>query len=245
MAAYQHAVVAAVAAVAAAVALAGCGKRATQGDEAGDAALLSSPRPVDAAGGAARIEIDAAPIKKEDVLEGTAAEQALAAGASEGTTATPSVDAATGSGLTIRPDGIGPWALRAPRDRIAQRLGARARIEKTASGGGEPTREVAKVSDAKGPYLAIRLLGGRVVSIDVLAARPGLATEAGLGLGTTFDAAVDLYGPPRPVADARGAKLGWTFEDLPGVVVRGGGAAASGAIRAISVIGPEATAAPD
>jgi hypothetical protein len=179
-----------------------------------------------------------------DVLSGQQAEQAIA-----GDVATPAPPPASELAWEITPTGIGRVRLGASRAELLQTFAdtprPRQRWVKLSQPGARagpmapPGLETAEILDARGIRMfRFRLLGGRVALAATGYADPQIATEAGLAIGTTLDAAILAHGDPRPVSlSVAGERVtGVILEDLPGVVVQ---AAPNGSIYGLVVVGPE------
>jgi hypothetical protein len=244
--------------VVAVAALGGCGRNAAPA-AAVDGALAAVPidtMPPDAA----RVEPDAEPIDPKDVLSGSAAEQAIAAGKTVDTPGekppepTP-IAPPVGPTLLITTDGVGPFRLGAPRADVVRHLAGRAILQRMATPVGEPTVEVATLPGVTGlPLLRLRIYAGRLQEIHVVARDRRAVTDGDIGVGTTFGDAMNVYGDARAVREPRsGRRLGFVLADLPGVVLVPADAAslvavtpaATARIARLLVLGPEATADED
>lgn len=225
----------------------------------GDAGAKAHPHAVAPAPAAPPVaapadEVDAEPITPAQVLSGAAAEEAIAAAPPP---ATPPADVAgdDGDGRGVTSDGVAPFRLGMSRAEVIRELTGRGVLKRRKVPAGQPTLEIAVLAGAQGaPALQLRVYAGRLVEIAVLAREPGLTTDGGVGVGSTFEAAIDAHGDPRRVEDERtGEGRGFVLSELPGVLfvpVDAGELAAdapapAARIGRIVVLGPEALAPND
>jgi hypothetical protein len=217
--------------------------------DAGAAALVAPEASRD---GGPIHELDAAPIAPADVLEGRAAQVAMAearrpdAGAAQ-----------TG----LRASGAGPFELGMTAAEVLPHLaGQPLRPQRVTAD--QPERSLGRAFENGLPWIEVELVAGRVVAIRVLARSARALSEEGVGVGSSMGEAVVAHGAPRPVVRA-GKLLGWVLADLPGVLVEtsppgapppgegaredapDGGVADGARIRVLSVLGPEALADED
>ncbi|HKA87343.1 MAG TPA: hypothetical protein VKE22_06730 [Haliangiales bacterium] len=171
-------------------------------------ATTAAIRPADAAPAESAPE---PPLPPMEVLQGAAAEKAIAAEAAP--------PAASAEGLVIGPNGVGPYRLGLPRNALVA-LG-RPRIVRVAT---DPTVERAELP---GQGIRARVLAGRLVAITVTGPVP--RTEAGIGIGSTLAEAVEAHGEARP------SGAGVVLADLPGVVF----VLEDGVVVRVVVVGPE------
>jgi hypothetical protein len=177
------------------------------------------------------------PIHPADVLSGPAAEQAI--GESPPPPETPRDPDAPS--LLITPLGVGPFALGLPRQALVQRLSKRAELAKTRTAPGDPTIEVADLSENGVHLLHLVVYAGRLIEVTVSARDHRAVTAAEIGVGSTFDDAELAHGDPRKVG------RGWVLSALPGVVFAPADPAVLGAptpppeaiVGRIIVVGPE------
>jgi hypothetical protein len=176
----------------------------------------AAPAPGDAAAAAEPA------LRPEDIVTGQAAEALIAAGAGDpqAPTPLPVPEAVAASALLVDANGVGPYRLDAPRNTVDALLRGKAALRRVPGPAGAPTVEVATVFAARNrPLLRLRVYGGRLAQVDVLAVDPGAVTEENIGVGSTFEAAMAVHGEPRRAADpATGRPVGFTLSDLPGVI---------------------------
>jgi hypothetical protein len=199
-------------------------------------------------------EIDAAPIRQEDVLVGPAAERAVAEQPREPTLA-PWDDPDEPLWSGIRPDGYGPLRIGQRRAEVEHILVVPGALRKLRGKKGDPVTEQALLPGKdKIPYLKVIVHAGRLRSIEVVRAQPNAVTDEGVGVGATMAEAREAHGPARRVDDERtGAPIGWVLEDLPGVIwiPAGAGSLAEDApgdadrVARILIVGPERTSPSD
>jgi hypothetical protein len=192
--------------------LCACGGKARHAGAVADAGALAAAQPVaHAADAALAPELDAAPVKKEDVLEGAAAETAIA---EAGLAADAGAEAApTG----LRSDGVGAFKLGMARAEVVK-LVAPGALVRQPTAPNAPREDDAYVAGPAGAWLRVHVYAGRVTELDVLARDPRALTDEGIGVGSTFDAAVLAHGEARAVLDKAGRVRGWVLADLPGVL---------------------------
>jgi hypothetical protein len=199
-------------------ALAGCRDRAPAapaGQAPASGTPAAGPRPIARAEVAdAAPEPDGAPIAAADVLEGGAAETAMAASLA--------ADAGLDAGVAeiewvVGSDGLGPLRLGATSAEVAALLPG-VRLVPARVPAGQPARESATLLEAGRVWLQLGLYAGRLTEITVTARTPRALTSEGLGVDSTFEEAVIAHGTPRAVTAASGALRGWVLEDLPGVL---------------------------
>jgi hypothetical protein len=224
-------------------ALVACADRrpARPGAEGGDAAVAAAS--AEPARREAPLEPDATidppaePIAPSDVLSGAAAEQVIAETVSPPREAPPP-DAPE---LRVTPTGIGKLAIGMSRREVLTVLGRRGFLRKVWTPPGEVGVEVGEQRLADGtPLLRLRIYGGRLTEIALLARDARARTDADIMVGSTFDEAVLAHGDPRRTP------RGFVLEDLPGVVFvpeadAAGLAAPPPAARIVGmiVVGPE------
>jgi hypothetical protein len=169
---------------------------------------------------AAPDETDASPIAPGDVLEGAAAEAAMAeAGAGARSDAgVPAGGAAAGGDQGLRPDGVGPFRLGQTRAEVAALI-APAILYRLPSPAGAARSEEARLAGALGPWLRLRVFAGRLVEVEVLSRDGRAMTDEGIGVGATFEDATLAHGEARAVRDSKTGKVrGYVLADLPGVL---------------------------
>lgn len=208
--------------------LAGCHDAKPPAAARSDGGTAQSPprpatTPVDAAP-----EIDAMPLRAQDVLVGPAAEQAIAtmptAPARDGLAdeTAPGEDGADDDPPHpgIRGDGYGPLRLGQSRAEVARLLGVPGALHKKRTAPGQPSVEVALLPGELGKvYLEVRVYAGRLESLIVVGADKRAVTDRGIGVGATFEDAMEAHGAPRRVDDDRtNAPRGWVMADLAGVI---------------------------
>lgn len=191
--------------------------RSDAGAAAPGAPAPSSP-PLAAPAPDAAPEPDAEPVRPADVLVGPAAERAIAEQSTDPLVDAPDPDEPVHPG--VRGDGYGPLRLGQPRAEVARILGVPTALRRVATPAGQPTVEVAWLPGKDGrPYVKVRVYAGRLESIEILAADPRAVTDRAIGIGASFDEAIEAHGAPRRVDDPRtDAPLGWVLADLPGVI---------------------------
>jgi hypothetical protein len=229
---------------------------------AGTTPKAAPPAGDDGGGG----EIDAAPIRPGDVLEGSAAETAMAealahdAGEPAGPGAPPSTPADDPLATGLTNDGVAGYRLGLARAEVVKRLGVNVPIVRLPRATPDaPLSEETLARTAEGmPWLRLRLLAGRVVQLEVLARDGRALTDEGIGVGSTFEEAVLAHGEARAVVDEKTNRVrGWVLADLPGLLWVATGVpiapAADGPtpppegarVARVLVLGAEALAPPD
>lgn len=235
--------------------MAGC----SRGDAGGrPTAASTSGQATDATPGAAPAgapALDAAPeafepIRPEDVLFAEAAERVIASGEADrdpaaSPPAEPPIAEEGRPALLVTPTGVGPFRLDLPRVEVVRLLGTGATLRRGPAPPGAPSTEWATLRGPKRtPLLRLRVLAGRLAEVQVVAPDEAAATEAGIHVGDTFEAAMLAHGEPRRTTDRAGRPLGWVLSDLPGVIFAPAGPVGEAPLPAqriarIIVVGPE------
>jgi hypothetical protein len=224
--------------IAAGLVAAGCGERR----EAAPPAIDAGPSPLPAPLPRAAAEPDAAPEDEAPseplpILSGPAAEQVIAE------TVTPrEAPPADAPELLVSPAGVGRFILGLSRREVLSALGRRGSLRRVRTPPGDVGVELGELRLASGvPLLRLRVYGGRLTEVTVVARDARARTAADIGVGSTFEDARLAHGA------ARRAPRGYLLEDLPGVifvpsVFAPGEAPPAPAARvtAIIVVGPEA-----
>lgn len=219
---------------------ASCGGRreapATAADGGSPPPVVAVPHPAS--------EPDAAPEETQEtaqplpVLSGAAAEEIIAESVTPRETPPAKPDEPE---LRISPLGVGKLLLGMSRREVRGELGKRGTIAKVRTPPGEVSVELGELHAANGlGILSLRLYGGRLTEIAVVARDVRAKTDRDIMVGSTFDEALLAYG------DARRVPRGYVLEDLPGVILVPEASAPAGAtpdpkarIVAIVVVGPE------
>lgn len=241
------------------VALAACGGGRSSPPSASAAPATADAGPARARNPApvAALAPDAAPepepagesIQKANVLEGAAAETAIAQRARDaGPAGVP--DDLPG----LRPDGAANLRLDMTRAEVATAIQGRGLLRRQPTEPGQVTVETAVVTERGAPLLRLRVEAGRLVEIEVLTRHPRTVTEEGIGVGSSFEEAIAAHGDARRVTDERtGRPRGWVLQGLPGVLfvpadrnaVTADEPPPTARIGRVLVLGPEALAAND
>lgn len=201
---------------------------------------------------AAPEEEAAAPVPPAAVLQGAAAEQAIAQSVRD---AGPASTRASTEDTGIRPSGVGRLDLNLTRAEVVKVIAGRGILRRLPAAPGAPSQEVAVLIGAAGvPELRLRVHAGRLVRIDVLSRSARLVTDEDVGVGSTFADAIRAHGDPRRIEDERTRRpLGWTLSDLPGVLLVPANPASLiqsepppfGRIGRLVILGPESLASGD
>ncbi len=175
------------------------------------AAVPAPPVAVQPAPAPASPPAPAADVKPGDLLTGHAAEQAIAA--------TPSAPEANpdNESLDISPLGVGPFRIGGTRADVLLHLGPKIRAEKERTAKRAPTIEYIDVPAPKhSQLLRVKIYGGHVASVEVLAHDKRAATDGKVSVGSTFEDVIAAHGDLKKIVNKQVA--GWTASDLPGVV---------------------------
>ncbi len=204
-------------------------------------------------------EPDAAPLRAGDVLEGSAAEAAMAEALARDAGSTSSSAAADDPlAIGITNDGVAGFRLGLGRAEVVRRLGPTVPLVRQPRPSPDaPLAEEALARTVTGlPWLRLRLLAGRVIELEVLARDGRALTDEGIGVGSSFEEASLAHGEARAIADEKSGRVrGWVLADLPGLLWIAGGPPIAGnaetappegaRIVRVLVLGAEALAPPD
>jgi len=154
--------------------------------------------------------VEPEPAPALEVLSGPAAEGVIAE-----TTAPREAPRPDAPELAITPRGVGRFQLGLSRREVLALLvnGRRGKLRKLWTPPGEVSVETGVYWLPGGaPLLRLRIYGGRLTEVTVVARDPRAITDHDIGIGATFDDAVLAHG------DARRAGRGFVLQDLPGVL---------------------------